>query len=190
MKGAALLWRLVIIVHSGHEFGCNTFPNKGLRIISSDARTGLMRCTDKITEVCEAGPFAKRNLREGLSQLRRSPLNIRLRGGKGSQGDGTKKRQRKSVGAEEVGDLTVDNTKSILYKPGGSGFGKVEVVSKPQDNMMPDVEDFSEGRAPMFEVNLTEMRGSENRDDSGTDNNPVEYSHREWYSIFPKSAFC
>ncbi len=169
----------IVIVYSGHlESGCNNFPNKGPRIISNDVRIGLMRCTDEITEECGANLLA--NLREDLSQLRKSPFNIRLRGGKGTQGDGAKKRQRKTLAAEEVGDLTVDNTKSILYQPGGAGFGKVEIVSKPPDNVMPDLEDLPEGGAPVFEVNLTEMRESENQEDSSADSNPKAYSRRGW----------
>ena len=172
------LWRFVI-VYSCHEFGLNNFPNKGMRIvISNNVRSGPMRCAGVIADVCEPG-LLKTNV---LPQFtRKLPFNIRLRGGKGIQGDGTKKRQRKTLGAGEVGDQAVE-AQSILYQPGGAGFGKVEVVSKPKDSVIPDMEDPPEGGAPLFEVNLTEMR--ENQDDSGTDNNPKENSQREWYFFF------
>jgi hypothetical protein len=165
-----------VIVYSDHQFGCNNSPKKGPLIRLNDIRSGLMRCTDEVTE-CKDSLSNLNN----LSQHRKSPFNIRLRGGKASPRDGNKKRQRKALDAEEVRDLTVDNTKSILYQAGGVGFGKVEVVPNSQDNLIPEMEDIPEGGTPMFEVNLTEMRGSENHDESGSDSTAKEYSHpAEW----------
>jgi hypothetical protein len=177
-KGEFVTLAFVIVcslsLASDHSFARHIYPKT--RVV-----TGLhvIRTCHMPQEISEASAdsLLRTNVlyrEQELSKLRKSPFNIQLRGGKGNQGDGASKRQRKTLGAEAARDTDNSKSKTILYQPGGAGFGKVEVVPEPADNMMRDMEDLTEGAPPMFEVNLTEMRGE--------DTTSKDYSHQEWYS--------